>query len=241
MKTSAAQGRNGIQWTLWKQLDELDYADDLALLLHSWHQMTEKTSTVVDASARLGLKIHMGKSKVLKVNTVTDTPIMLEGEALDDVESFTYLGSIVDNTGETEADVRARIGKARAAFQHLKNVWRSSLLGTSTKIRIFNTIMKPVLLYGAETRRTTVFQRRWKWIGHTLQKSSSNITGQALTWNPQGRRKRDWPRNLWHRDQEADMRRNGYTWGELQRLAQDCDDWRVLIGGLCPRRGYRQW
>ena len=28
--------------------------------------------------------------------------------------------------------------------------------------------------------------------------------------------------------------RNGYTWGELQRLAQDRDYWRVLIGGLCP-------
>ena len=126
MKTSTAQGRNGIQWTPWKQLDDLDYAD------------------------------QRGKSKVLKVNTVTDTPIMLEGEALDEVESFTYLGSIADNTGGTEADVRARIGKARAAFQQLKNVWRSSLLGTSIKIRIFNTIVKPVLLYGAETWRTTV-------------------------------------------------------------------------------------
>ena len=79
MKTSTAQGRNGIQWTLWKQLDELDYADDLALLSHTRHQMQEKTSAVADASARLGLKIHRWKSKVLKVNTVTDTPIMLEG------------------------------------------------------------------------------------------------------------------------------------------------------------------
>jgi len=33
------------------------------------------------------------------LSTVTDTPIMLEGEALDEMESFTYLGSIVDNTG----------------------------------------------------------------------------------------------------------------------------------------------
>ena len=65
---------------------------------------------------------------------------MLEGEALDEMESFAYLGSIVDNTAGTEADVRARIGKARAAFQQLKNIWRSSLLGTSTKISIFNTI-----------------------------------------------------------------------------------------------------
>jgi len=82
MKTSTAQGQNGIQWTLWKQLDDLDYADDLALLSHTLHQMQEKDSTVTYASARLGLKIHRGKSKVLKVNMVTDTPIMLEGEVL---------------------------------------------------------------------------------------------------------------------------------------------------------------
>ena len=260
MKTSTAQGGNGIHWTIWRQLDDLDYADDLALLSHTRHEMREKTSAVADASARLDLKIQQGKSKVLKVNPATGTPIMLEGEALDEVESFTYLGSTVDNTGGTEADVRAHIGKARAAFQQLKNVWRSSLLSTSSKIKIFNTIVKPVLLYGAETWRTTIatmkriqtfintclrripkirwpdiisnqdlwkrtrqqlievdiFQRRWKWIGHTLRKSSSNITRQVITWNPQGKRKRGRPRNSWRPDLEADMRRNGYTWGELQ-------------------------
>ena len=92
MKTSTAQGRNGIQWTLWRRFDGLDYADDLVLVLsHTRHQMQKKTSAVADVSARLGLKINKGKSKVLKVTTVTDTPIMLEGEALDEVESFTFL------------------------------------------------------------------------------------------------------------------------------------------------------
>ena len=63
MKTSTAQGRNGIQWTLWKQLDDLDYADDLALLSYTQHHMQEKTSAVTDASARLGLKIHRERVK----------------------------------------------------------------------------------------------------------------------------------------------------------------------------------
>ena len=44
MKTSKAQGQNSIQWTLWKQFDDVDYADDLALLSHMRHQMQEKTS-----------------------------------------------------------------------------------------------------------------------------------------------------------------------------------------------------
>ena len=61
IKTSTAQGRNGIQWILWKQLNDLDYADDVALLSHTRHPMHEETSAVADASARLGLKIHMGE------------------------------------------------------------------------------------------------------------------------------------------------------------------------------------
>ena len=35
MKTTKKQGRNGIQWTLWSQLDDLDFADDLAIPSHN--------------------------------------------------------------------------------------------------------------------------------------------------------------------------------------------------------------
>jgi hypothetical protein len=68
------------------------------------------------------VNIHRGKSKVLKVNAASTTPIKLEGEALEEVESFTYLGSIVDKQGGTNADVKTRIGTARAAFLQLKEV-----------------------------------------------------------------------------------------------------------------------
>ena len=37
--------------------------------------------------------------------------------------------------------------------------------------------------------------RKWGWSGHTLGEPASNITRQALTWNPQGKRKRGRPRN----------------------------------------------
>ena len=38
-----------------------------------------------------------------------------------------------------------------------------------------------------------IFRGRWKWIGHTLRKSPSSITRQALTWNPQGKTKKGRP------------------------------------------------
>ncbi|VDO87146.1 unnamed protein product [Schistosoma margrebowiei] len=155
MKTSTSEGKHGIQWTAQNQLDDLDFADDLALLSHTHEQMQIKTASVAAISASVGLNIHKGKTKVLKFKTENSNPITLDGETLEDVESFTYLGSIIDEQGGSDADVKARIGKARAAFLQLKNIWNSKQLSTNTKVRIFNTNVKTVLLYGPETWRTT--------------------------------------------------------------------------------------
>ena len=46
MKTSTSQRRNGIQWTLCRQLDDLEYTDDLAHLSLTRHKMQENTSAV---------------------------------------------------------------------------------------------------------------------------------------------------------------------------------------------------
>ncbi|VDP22393.1 unnamed protein product [Schistosoma margrebowiei] len=247
MKTSTSEGKHGIQWTAENQLDDLDFADDLALLSHTHEQMQIKTASVAAVSASVGLSIHKGKTKVLKYNTENNNPITLDGEILDDVESFTYLGSIIDEQRGSDADVKARIGKARVAFLQLKNIWNSKQLSTNIKVGIFNTNVKAVLLYGAETWRTTTIikkvqvfinscllkiisihwpdtisnsllwertnqfpaeeeirKRRWKWIGHTLRKSPNCITRQALTWNPEGKRKRERPKNTLRREIEAD-------------------------------------
>ncbi|VDP21199.1 unnamed protein product [Schistosoma margrebowiei] len=50
-------------------------------------------------------------------------------------------------------------------------------------------------------------KKRWKWIGHTLKKALNCITMQALTWNPQGQRKRGRLKNTLRREMEIDMRK----------------------------------
>ncbi|CAH8515125.1 unnamed protein product [Schistosoma haematobium] len=155
MKTSTSEGKHGIQWTAQNQLDDLDFADDLALLSRTHEQMQMKTASVAAVSASVGLSIHKGKTKVLKFKAENSNPITLDGETLEDVESFTYLGSIIDEQGGSDADVKARIGKARVAFLQLKYIWNSKQLSTNIKVRIFNTNVKAVLLHGAETWRTT--------------------------------------------------------------------------------------
>ena len=283
MKTTTEETRNGIQWTLWDQLEDLDFADDLALLSHSHQQIQEKTARLKTTSCQVGLDIHPKKTQIMKINTQSTDPVTLDGNRIEEVESFIYLGSIIDKQGGTEADVKSRIGKARTAFALLRNLWKSRQLKTATKIRFFNSNVKSVLLYGSETWRTTktttkkiqtfvngclrkilqihwpekitnielwqrtkqlpvdeeIKRRKWKWIGHTLRKAPSTITRQALTWNPQGRRRRGRPKNTWRRDLEADCREMGYNWSQVERLAQDRTRWRAAVDGLCPQRANR--
>nr|KAG5688148.1 hypothetical protein BaRGS_028441 [Batillaria attramentaria] len=81
MKTTTAGRKNGIQWTLWTQLDDLDFADDLALLSHSHSQMQDKTTCLEATSAGTGLKINRKKTKLMKINTTANTPVTVGGEA----------------------------------------------------------------------------------------------------------------------------------------------------------------
>ncbi|VDP49693.1 unnamed protein product, partial [Schistosoma margrebowiei] len=76
-------------------------------------------------------------------------------------------------------------------------------------------------------------KRRWKWIGHTLRKSSNCFTRQALTWNREGQRKRGRPKNALRREIEADIKRRNRNWKELERNAQNRVGWRMLVSGLC--------
>ena len=91
----------------------------------------------------------------MKINSTAHIPVTVGGEPIREVDSFSYLASAIDRQGGTDRDVTARIGKVRAAFVMLKNIWASKEISTRTKLCIFNSNMKSVLLYGSETWRKT--------------------------------------------------------------------------------------
>jgi len=80
---------------------------------------------------------------------------MVGGYPIKEVESFVYLGSVIDGKGGSDRDVTTRIGKARTAFVMLRNIWKSKEISIKTKLHIFNSNVKSVLLYGCETWRST--------------------------------------------------------------------------------------
>ncbi|XP_056022085.1 uncharacterized protein LOC130054973 [Ostrea edulis] len=137
--TTTSDRNNGIQWTLLTQLDDLDFADDLALLSHKQSNMQNKTTHLVTISAGTGLKINLKKTGLMKINTTVQLPVTIGGEPIREVESFIYLGSVMDRQGGTDRDIKSRIDKAGAAFTMLKNIWASKNIRITTKLRILNS------------------------------------------------------------------------------------------------------
>ncbi|VDP26622.1 unnamed protein product [Schistosoma curassoni] len=92
---------------------------------------------------------------------------------LEDMKSFTYVSSMIGEHGESDTDVNARIGKERTVYLQLKNIWNSKQLSTNTKVRIFNTNVKAVLLStGVKTYSTTkaIIQKIQVFVNRCLRK-----------------------------------------------------------------------
>lgn len=154
LKTTTREKR-GIQWTMTTHLEDLDFADDISLISHSHAHMQAKTTMLQNTAATVGLHINKDKTKTIRINARNQTAIQVEGQPVEEVQEFTYLGSIVSKTGGTDEDVKSRIVKARQAFAMLRPVWKNKNIHLKTKLMIFNSNVKSVLLYGSETWRQT--------------------------------------------------------------------------------------
>ncbi|VDP27974.1 unnamed protein product [Schistosoma curassoni] len=143
-------------WNKKRAIKNMMLVNSYPAINNAQQRMQEKTISVEPASAAVGLNIHKGKSNILQYNTTSNNTITLDGEALEDVKSFTYLGNIIDVHSGSDANVKSWIGKARTPYLQLKNICNSKQHNsTNIKLRNFNTNVNIVLLYEAETWTTT--------------------------------------------------------------------------------------
>ena len=97
-RTTENQAR-GIRWTLLSTLEDLDFADHLALVSHTHQHMQEKTSRLSTFSQQVSLKISQRKTEVMTLNVQHPAPVKVNGEDIPTTEEFTYLASIVRHDG----------------------------------------------------------------------------------------------------------------------------------------------
>ncbi|KAI0210307.1 Serine-protein kinase ATM [Lamellibrachia satsuma] len=156
----------GIRWNFCSSLEDLIYADDLALPSHTRDQV-QTTSNLEQQASSIGLSVNTRKTKVFTNSNLTKQPIVISNHRLEYVNKFTYLGSIVSLHGGAEEDIKTRLGKARSAFANLQRLWKSSVYSQKTKLRMYQSNVLSVLLYGSECWRMTLDANRLSSLNNT--------------------------------------------------------------------------
>lgn len=136
-------------------LEDLDFADDIALLSSRHDHMQEKTNRLSHFASQTGLQLNTQKTEEMRLNTSSQRKLEVDGNEIQKVDKFIYLGTVISTKDSTQKDIKNRLAKARTAFQKLRNIWRSKQYSRKTKIKLYNSNVKPVLLYGSECWRVT--------------------------------------------------------------------------------------
>ncbi|KAG0724278.1 Sodium-coupled monocarboxylate transporter 1 [Chionoecetes opilio] len=137
------------------KITDLVFADDAVIFAESLEVLVMALEALHEEAKPLGLEVSWLKTLVQVFGDLLDEAVQSVhacGEDIEILESFTYLGSAVHNDGGSRQEVLRRIGIAHGVMDSLSgSIWRCRYLCRRTKIRIFKSLVIPVLLYGCET------------------------------------------------------------------------------------------
>jgi hypothetical protein len=73
------------------------------------------------------------------------------GKKYEKVESFRYLGAMITSLNDIETEIKSKIAVGNKCYYALGTIVKRRLISQSIKIRLYKTIIRPAVTYGAET------------------------------------------------------------------------------------------
>ena len=114
------------------------------------------------ASKEIGREVNADKSKYMVMsrdqNAGQSHSVKSDNSSFERVEEFKYLGTTLTNQNSIPEEVKSRLKSMNACYHSVQNLLSSSLL--SKNLKIYRTIILPVVLYGCETRSLTLREER---------------------------------------------------------------------------------
>ena len=126
----------------------LRHADDIVLIANFTSKLQQMLQDIHDISKPVGLKIHLGKTKVMYNKHVNKDDVIVNGKKIEDVNRYIYLGQTVTKDHDQGEEM---IGQGWSAFCKLDNFMRDKNVLMGLKRKEFNECILPVMTYGCET------------------------------------------------------------------------------------------
>jgi hypothetical protein len=136
------------------------YADDVNLLGDSVNTIRENSETLLQASSDIGLEINEEKTKYKIMshypNSGQNQNIRIANESIENVAKFKYLVTTLTNQKDIRDEIKNRLNSGNASYYSVQNLLPSRLISKNLKIKVYETVILPFVLYGCETWSVTL-------------------------------------------------------------------------------------
>ena len=168
-----------------RNINNLRYADDTTLMAESEEELKSLLMKVKEESEKVGLKLNIQKTKIMASGPITSWEI--DGETVETVSDFIFLGSKITADGDCSHEIKRRLLLGRKVMTNLDSIFKSRDITLPTKVRLVKAMVFPVVMYGceswtvkkAEHRRIDAFEL-WCWrrllrVPWTARRSNQSI------------------------------------------------------------------
>jgi hypothetical protein len=134
---------------------------------------------------KAGLVINESKTKYMRIlrnETEDRSDLRAEGRVFEEVTTFKYLGSLITKKNEIGEEIKMRIAAGNQCCYGLQHLFRSRKVSRIVKIKIYKTILKPIVMFGCEARSITENDRTRlnMWERKILRKVYGPVTKQGV-------------------------------------------------------------
>ena len=104
---------------------------------------------VKEESEKVGLKLNIQKMKIMASGPTTSWEI--DGETVETVSDFIFLGSKFTADGDCSHEIKRRLLLGRKVMTNLDSIFKSRDMTLPTKVRLLKAMVFPVVMYGCES------------------------------------------------------------------------------------------
>ena len=123
--------------------------NDITLMAESEEEVKSLSMRVKEESERASLKLNIKKTKIMASGSITSWQI--EGEKVEGVTDFLFLGSQITVDGDCHHEIRRRLLFGRKAMKNLDSVLKSRNITLPANVCIVKAMIFPVVTYGCES------------------------------------------------------------------------------------------
>ena len=132
-----------------RNINNLRYADDTTLMAESEEELKSLLMKVKEESEKIGLKLNIQKTKIVASSPITSWEI--DGETVETVSGFIFLGSKITADGDCRHEIKRRLLLGRKVMTNLDSIFKSRDINLPTKVCLVKAMVSPVVVYGCES------------------------------------------------------------------------------------------